>query len=195
MEFHQDKLYHIFNRGNNKQPIFFYLENYVFLLKKVRSYIKECCDIIAYTLMPNYSHFVIYADIRTIQFKKRVNQEINVLSEGFRNLLCSYAQAVNKKNKTTGSLFQQNTKSKCLNDGSINHAQIAFHYIHHNAVKAGLVRRMEEWEYLSFKDYARLRNGTLCNKELAFQLLDLNEETFYKDSYGVIINELINKIF
>jgi REP-associated tyrosine transposase len=163
-------------------------------LHKVRFYIKPWCDILNYTLMPNHFHFTIYSDIRTIATKKKGNQVRNVLSEGFRNLLSSYSQAINKQNKTTGSLFQQNTKSKYL-DESINYASIAFHYVHQNALNAGLVSKMEEWEYSSFRDYIGFRNGTLCNKKLAFELLDLNEETFYKDSYAVIDKGLIKKIY
>lgn|GEM_PF-2147619 len=57
-----------------------------------------------------------------------------------------------------------------------------------------MVSRMEDWEYSSFKDYAGIRNGSLCIKNLAFELLDLIEENFYKDSYAIISNELINKL-
>lgn len=122
-------------------------------------------------------------------------QERNVLSEGFRNLLSSYTQAINKQTKRTGSLFQQNTKSKCLSDGDENYAAIAFHYVHQNAFKAGLVTSMEAWPYSSFQDYAGIRKGTLCNKQLAFELLGLREETFYQESYAVIIPDLITKIY
>ncbi len=45
---------------------------------------------------------------------------------------------------------------------------------------------MEDWEYSSFRDYLGLRNGTLTNKELAIQLLDLDMNRFYEDSYGII---------
>jgi hypothetical protein len=143
--------------------------------------------------MPNHFHFVISSDIRTIA-RKKANQNKNVLSEGFRNLLSSYTQAINKQNRRTGSLFQQNTKANCLNDGPINYARTAFHYTHQNAYTAGLVTKMEDWEYSSFRDYVGLRNGTLCNKQLAYELLDLDEENFYKDSYAVINNDLIYRI-
>ena len=194
MEFHENKLYHIYNRGNNKQPIFFKADNYLFFLTKVRKYIKPCCDILAYTLMPNHFQFLIHADIRTIQKISNAKQPRNILSEGFRNLLSSYCQAINKQNNTTGSLFQQNTKAKCLNDGPIDYGPLTFHHIHQKALKAGLVKRMEDWEYSSFKDYAGLRNGTLCNKKLAMKLLDLNEGTLFRNSYTAIDNELVKKI-
>jgi len=53
---------------------------------------------------------------------------------------------------------------------------------------------MEDWEYSSFKDYCGFRNGTLCNKELATQLLDVNMETFYNDSYQLVSDDDINNL-
>ena len=35
----QDEFYHIYNRGNNKQPIFFNHGNYLFFIKKLRGQI------------------------------------------------------------------------------------------------------------------------------------------------------------
>jgi len=68
-------------------------------------------------------------------------------------------------------------------------------YIHQNPMKAKLVKWMEDWDYSSFKDYYGLRNGTLVNKKLAAQLLDINMNTFYDDSYRLIDEEDINNLF
>ena len=195
MKFNENKLYHIYNRGNNKQPIFFKPDNYLFFLAKVRKHIKPCCDILAYTLMPDHFRFLIHADIRTIQKITKGKQQRNVLSEGFKNLLSSYCQAINKQNGTTGSLFQQNTKAKCLNDGPINYGPLAFHDIHRETFRERQLKSLDDWEYSSFKDYAGLRKGTLCNKNLALELLDLNEEKYLRSSYAIIDNELIKNIF
>jgi len=194
MEFFENELYHIYNRGNNRQPIFFNNENYLFFLRKIRKYILPHCDIICYCLMPNHFHFLIAADNRAIQTKNFGGTEKNLLSEGFKSLLSSYAQAINKQNHTTGSLFQQNTKAKLLSSQDI--ASIAFHYIHQNSMKAGLSKKMEDWDYSSFKDYIGQRNGTLCNISLGYSLLDLNLKTLYQDSYDIIIDDTtLNNIF
>jgi hypothetical protein len=146
--------------------------------------------------MPNHFHLLVYADSRTIQTKRIGNYNRNVLSEGFRNLLSSYSKGINKQNAVTGSLFQQNTHSVSLLEGSINYGSTCFHYIHQNPYKARLVMKMEDWPYSSFKDYVGARNGTLCNKKLAFELFDLDPNTFYEYSYKVIVNDdLLSKIF
>ena len=112
MEFFENELFHVYNRGNNQQKIFFRPENYIYFLKKVRKFILPACDILAYCLMPNHFHFLIYADFRTIQTIAISGKERNIFSEGVRNLLQTYTKAINKQNNATGSLFQQNTKAK-----------------------------------------------------------------------------------
>jgi len=195
MEFSLHHLYHIYNRGNNKQLLFFSDANYIYFLQKVRKHIQPVCNILNYCLMPNHFHFLVYADERTIAPKKPGELSKNALSEGFRNLLSSYTQAINEQNKRCGSLFQQNTKSKCLSEGSHIYAATCFHYIHQNPWKAKLVSKMENWKYSSFNDFAGFRNGTLCNKQLALELLDLNLASFYEDSYKVIRDDALINLF
>jgi hypothetical protein len=145
--------------------------------------------------MPTHFHFLIHADQRTIKVKKVGLIERNILSEAVRNLLQTYTKAINKQNNMSGSLFQQNTKSKCLSEGSRSYGETCFHYNHQNPMKARLVNKMEEWDYSSFIDYAGLRKGSLCNKDLAFKLFDFNPDTFYQDSYNMIRDDLASNIF
>lgn len=195
MEFFAQELFHVYNRGNNQQQIFFKPENYIYFLNKVRIYIQPYCDILSYCLMPNHFHFLIHADKRTIATKVVAGKEKNVLSEGVKILLSSYTQAINKQNKTTGSLFQQNTKAKAIAFGSSLYDKICLNYIHQNPRTAKLVAKIEDWAYSSFPDYCGLRNGTLCNKELAIKLLGLNMKTFYKDSYENHNDDEIKNIY
>lgn len=53
--------YHIYNRGVNRQPIFFCDDNWGFFLCRLRQYFKpELADVIAYCLMPNHYHLLVY---------------------------------------------------------------------------------------------------------------------------------------
>lgn len=194
MIFSEGELYHIYNRGNNRQKIFFNPGNYIYFLKNVRSHILPSCDILAYCLMPTHFHFLIHCDIRSLSAQPIAGTEKNVLSEGIKNLLSSYTQAINKQNQTTGSLFQQNTKAKQIEKSSKQYDLICFHYIHQNPLKAKLVMKMEDWPYSSFKDYCGFRNGTLCNMKSAIQLLDINMKTFYEDSYKIINEDDLKNI-
>jgi hypothetical protein len=145
--------------------------------------------------MPTHFHFLVYSDTRTVRTCKIGNQDRNVLSEGIRNLLQTYSKAINKQNNSTGSLFQQNTKAKSISKGSKLYDLVCLHYIHQNPLKARMVKKMEDWPYSSFPDYSGLRSGTLCNKEKAIQLLDINMKTFYEDSYKTINDDDLKNIF
>src|SRR5436190_13137037 len=195
MQFMDGGVYHIYNRGNNKQRIFFDHNNYLFFLKKVRNQVIPYCDILAYCLMPNHFHFLVrvkslvaeaFKQIDVKEFASRngsvkVQTERHPLTSAIGILLSSYSQAINRQNGTSGSLFQQKTKAKYLEDANLAFA--VFHYIHQNPVRAGLVQKMEDWMFSSFKDYAGLRDGTLSNQQLAFELFGFNRENFYADSY------------
>ena len=194
MQFEVADLYHIYNRGNNKQPIFFKRENYLYFLNKVNKYIFPRCDILSWCLMPNHFHFLIRANDETVKIVKEVPIKINALTEGFRLLLSSYTQGINKQENRTGNLFQQKTKFTCTTEGSVDYGYTAFQYIHQNPLKAKLVTKLENWEFSSFADYAGLRKGQLCNKELAFSLFGLRENNFLKDSYAELPDDLIQKI-
>ena len=187
MKLEKDTVFHLYNRGNNKQTIFFTRENYLFFLKKVRKFLFPVSDILAYCLMPNHFHFLIHANENTEKTKLFKDREINIFSENLRIMLSSYTQAINKQELRTGSLFQQNSKIKPLNDLYLNESSkslsigydyYCFHYIHNNPVKAGLVSNKEDWEFSSYSDYIGKRNGTLVNKLLAHKLISLEDDLF-----------------
>lgn len=76
------------------------------------------------------------------------------------------------------------TSSHAMSYNQDNHPFICFHYIHQNPLKANLVEQMEDWEMSYYKDYTGLRSGTLCNQQLAKDLLDipLNHSDFIEQS-------------
>jgi REP-associated tyrosine transposase len=143
MQFQENGMYHIYNRGNNKQTIFFNDDNYLYFLEKVRKYIYPNCHILAWCLMPNHFHFLIQANEVTVQLAKTHPVPVSKLANDIGLLLSSYAKAINKQEARTGNLFQQKTKSKLVHDECGNYSVTAFHYIHQNPLKAQLVGRME----------------------------------------------------
>ncbi len=144
MHFEENNLYHIYNRGNNKQPIFFNRENYLYFLKKIQKYIFPNCQILAWCLMPNHFHLLIKADGNSTKNIKHHPIEINALTEAIRLVLSNYSQGINKQNNSTGSLFQQKTKVKCVSSKDDNYGYTTFKYIHQNPLKAKMVSKLEE---------------------------------------------------
>jgi REP element-mobilizing transposase RayT len=104
MQILENQLYHIYNQGNNRDLIFFKRENYSFFLTKFKKYISPTCKVLSYCLMPNHFHFLIYTTIDSIKKKKIGSLEISMLMVGFKQLLSSYAQAINKQEERSGSL-------------------------------------------------------------------------------------------
>lgn len=180
MHFLTDNIYHVYNRGNNRQPIFFHRANYIYFLKKVRSYLYPRCRLLAWVLMPNHFHFLLQADERSCIPVTHGSVTRSALSEGFRLLLSAYSKGINKQQGFTGNLIQQKTKEKCLFDTAnpkpSHYPLICFYYIHQNPQRAGLVHAPDDWEWSSFRDYAGQRNGTLCAQERALSLLNISPE-------------------
>lgn len=200
MNFEKDSIYHVYNRGNNRERIFYSDKNYIFFLQKIRKHIYPLCEILAYCLMPNHFHFLIVANEKSIQKVIKASQERNILSEGYRIVLSSYSQAINKQEGRVGSLFTQNTEAKQLNNNlnrviGIDYVFTCFNYIHRNPISAGLVEKIEDWRYSSFSDYCGFRNGTLCNHKLAYEIINFDREDFYNQSYDVIEEQKIKNIW
>jgi hypothetical protein len=125
---------------------------------------------------------------------------VDPLNRSIGSLQSSYTQAINKKYDRSGSLFRTRTKAKSLREdvkGADNYGIKCFFYIHQNPLRAGLVKRLEDWKFSSFRDYAGFRNGKLCNKELAMDLFNLPKNThdFFKVSQQTIPEYFIQKLF
>ncbi|TAF67270.1 MAG: transposase [Cytophagales bacterium] len=194
MKLISNQLYHIYNQGNNQETIFLEKDDYLNFLFSARNLLLTHSDILAYCLMPNHFHFLVDVTEKSVQEIKLGGIFVNQLTNAFRLLLSNYAQDFNKKYNRSGSLFRQKTKGKCLKniEANKNYPLICFHYIHQNPLKAKLVEKMEDWDFSSFKDYAKYRNGTFINKELAFKYLPIYPNSFYDDSYKIIDDDLID---
>ncbi len=205
MKFYQGKIYHVYNQGNNRLKIFFERENYFFFLNKMRSHLADHCDILAWCLMPNHFHWMIrvhdnYEQNSDDNKEEKGAPNIQPLNRSISVLLSSYTKAMNRKYDRTGSLFQKRTKAKELDlneDRDDQYPLICFLYIHQNPVKAKLADKLEKWNFSSFQDYAGLRNGSLCDKELAVDLLKLPSDykKFMALSYQTLPDDLIDGLF
>ena len=151
--------YHVYNRGNNRQDVFFERENYLFFLRRVRKYlvgdtqtseVSETSEvwttIIAYCLMPNHFHLLVCP-------------HDDELSRRMQRFSISYTKAMNKRYDRVGSLFQGQFQAVL-----VDRNEYLLHlsrYLHLNPVEAGLAKRPVDWEFSSYRDYIGLRQGTL----------------------------------
>jgi len=181
MKFETHSVYHIYNKGNNSQKIFFTEANYLFFLDKIRKELIPHGDLLCYCLMPNHFHLIIHS--HELEIPYALNNAIGIL-------LRSYTRAINLQECRTGSLFQQKTKAKELIDmddnNTVSYLESCAHYIHQNPIKAGLTKNLGDWKFSSYLDLAGLRNGTLCNQELFFMLSGIKKGDFIKESEAML---------
>ena len=107
MKFFPDNIYHIYNQGNNQQLIFRTDEDYLIFLKMLREHVHTHVEIIAWVLMPNHFHLLVYTEEKSCIMTKQGGLEIEKLTNGIRKLLSGYARIYNKRYQQTGSLILQ----------------------------------------------------------------------------------------
>lgn len=114
------------------------------------------------------------------------SQKVYVVNSAIGVLLRSYTRAINIQKNRTGSLFQQKTKAKELIDENANitksYALICANYIHQNPLKYKLVNDLNDCKFSSYLDYAGLRNGSLCNRELFYTITGIRQEEFVQQT-------------
>ena len=173
--------YHFYNRGNNRQTIFFERDNYLYFLKGIKRYLRDNATIIAYCLMPTHYHILARvkpptSETQTSEFLK--NSEVwnaattsAEISTALMRLSVSYTKAINKRFNRVGTLFQGQFKGKPVK--SDKHLLNLCVYIHANPVKDGLATQPEDWEFSNYLEWLQLREGTLVDR----QFITTNFET------------------
>jgi len=158
-------VYHIFNRGNNKETIFKEPKNYEYFLNRVFFHLRSNCDIYAYCLMPNHFHLLL----RIKDDPSSSSELISKIHQPFSNLFNSYTKSINKQYSRSGSLFQKHMHRERVIDD--NYLRKAFIYIHTNPVHHGFVKDYMDYEWSSVHDYFTKPSGNL-NMELPLLLFD-----------------------
>lgn len=172
--------YHIYNRGNNGQDIFFENKNYLFFLKRYHQYISPVCDTIAWVLLRNHFHFLIYVkpidqieieklEYTTVEKPRKIDASLQ-----FGHLFNSYSKAINKMYHRTGSLFEKNFERKVV-DNPIYFKSL-IHYIHNNPVKHGFCEFLWDYPWSSY-DSVISHRPTHLNREFVLSLFE-NSDSF-----------------
>jgi putative transposase len=167
-----DIYYHIYNRGNNRQSIFFQPENYLYFLSKVKKYLVPLAKITAYCLMPTHYHILARVELPQIsEFSTNLDVSLSTdaevfgakISNAMMRLSVSYTKAINKRFSRVGSLFQGQFHAKPIKNYS--HLLNLCAYIHVNPVKDGLAALPEDWIYSNYLEWLGRRDGSLVDRE------------------------------
>ena len=144
--------YHIYNRGAHQISIFREEDNYLFVLRQM----KTCCRSfhlapIAYCLLPNHYHFLVRQD---------GDHPAGLLPQRVFN---SYSKAYNRRYEHSGTLFEGNYRVNPVEqEGYLLHL---CRYIHANPVIHGLVEGVADWPYSNYLEWVGEREGTLVDRD------------------------------
>ena len=208
-----DNFYHILNRGNNRIKIFYTKNNYDYFLKKYDTYLSDYLTTYAYCLLGNHFHLLVklnttqqilqtarkLKDIPNrlaefLQLGKSDNSEIAglIISNQFRKFFMSYAKAINKQEKRTGSLFQKNFER--LKISNIKYLNNVIQYIHLNPVHHKFTDDYKDYPWSSYDRIMIPKPSKLPKQEI---LENFNGKENYikfhteKHSFNIIENYIV----
>jgi len=145
--------HHIVQRGNNREKVFIDdedREKYIDLLKKYSR--KRNARVLAYCLMTNHVHLLV---------KPKENESMYKMMQGVT--LC-YTQFANRKYNRTGRLWESRYHS-CVVDKDSYLWSVA-RYIETNPVRAGMVKKAEDYAYSSAQAHVIGKEDNILNEEM-----------------------------
>jgi len=160
-------IYHVVLRGINKQTIFEDEEDHEMFLQTLDQY-KQMSGykLLAYCLMGNHVHLLM----------KTENES---LGQCFKRIGASYVYWYNMKYYRVGHLFQDRYKSEAVETD--DYFKVVIRYIHRNPLKAGMVARLEDYTWSSYREYLGLNDTYHVDKDFVLKLFNEDQAEAIKD--------------
>lgn len=166
--------YHIYNRGNNRERIFFESDNYLYFLKKIKEYLVPVADVLVYCLMPTHYHIVARVKPKQTSEILKTSDVSDEVSKAMMKLSVSYTKAINKRFQRAGVLFQGQFQAKPILTSY--YLLNLCRYIHGNPVKDGLIADVSQWQYSNYLEWIGERDGKLVDKAFVQDNFDTPDE-------------------
>ena len=150
-------IYHIMLRGINQQVIFEDNEDYIKFVEILQKYkAVSGYKVFAYCLMSNHIHMLVKVE----------QEDLDLLMKRIEG---SYVYWYNWKYYRRGHLFQDRFKSEPVEDDS--YFLTVLRYIHQNPLKAGIVKKIDDYQFSSYNDYMNEINDVV-DIDFVFSLMD-----------------------
>ena len=209
------KYYHIFNKGNNGENLFFKTEHYEHFLRLYEIYIEPVAETFAWCLMKNHFHTFVrikeeheigFLDSRnaknedtsvkwktyfTVNTDKNFNRKpipINM----FKNLFNAYARWFNLKIGRKNKLFKKDFERKLVD--SPEYFKTLVVYINNNPVHHGFVEHPSEYSWSSYKTTLLEKDTKIKRQEVINYFGDKDNFKYVheqKQNYNLIENFII----
>ncbi|MEW6356217.1 MAG: transposase [Planctomycetota bacterium] len=135
-------MYHVTTRGNNRQKVFLDDDDFDHFRQLLRRYrTRHAFNLHAYCLMPNHVHLLL--ETTTAASISQIMHDLNL----------AYAKFFNAKYDRTGHVWQGRFHSKIID--SERYFLDAMRYMDLNPVRAEIAKRPDEYEWASYRRYAR----------------------------------------
>jgi REP element-mobilizing transposase RayT len=158
--------YHIFNRGISGTPLFYTPANYQHFLKLYQKYVGPIVSTYAWCLMGNHFHLLVrIKEDADVDGRLLPSTPVRVLNPDrdtggvkaaakpphiyFSHLFNAYAQAINKQQGRTGSLFERPFHRISVETEA--YLQTLVVYIHQNPVRHGFVSSCGDYPWSSYQ--------------------------------------------
>ena len=189
----ENGIYHVYNRGVNKQEIYLDDQDYRVFLHLLKYYLSPVSretrhpldgiatilrprplanladelDLIAFCLMPNHFHLLIK------QFT------VEAMTKLMRRVLTTYVMYFNRRYKRVGYLFQGRYKAVLVEtEEYLLHLS---RYIHLNPVESVTRTDLVTYPYSSYPFYLGLKSATWVKTEEVLSLMGKQKYASYKD--------------
>jgi putative transposase len=133
----KDLIYHVINRGNNRQKVFRKPEDFEAFLKALGDLKKrKPFELYGYCLLNNHFHLLI-------------RPRGSSISRIMQSLLVSHTQRYHKHYRSGGHVWQGRFKSPVIQNDE--HLLTVLRYMEANPLRANLVQRAEDYPYSSYR--------------------------------------------
>ncbi len=141
-----DTVLHVYNRGVNREQIFFSDEGYEYFLSLMEANLAPKETVLhGFTLMPNHFHLMI-------------TQKLPYAVSDFMKRVCeTYAKSVNRWLGRTGHLMSGRFRTRAVVNPS--HILQLSRYIHMNPVAAKIVDSPTSWKFSSCGEFCGIRTS------------------------------------
>jgi putative transposase len=150
-------IYHVIDRGNNRQDVFHKQADFEAFLKALGD-LKErkLFELYGYCLLNNHFHLLI-------------RPLTTPISRIMQSLLVSHTQRYHKHHRSGGHVWQGRFKSPVIQNDE--HLLTVLRYIEANPLRAGIVERAEDYRWSSYHAHAVGAINELVDPLVAFQEL------------------------
>lgn len=179
--------YHIYNKGNNSENIFFDNDNYLHFLRLYSKYINPIADTFAWCLLKNHFHIILrikeYNEIIEDDFQYSTVEKPKAIeaSKQFSHFFNAYTQYINKKHNRTGRLFQSRFKRKHIDSES--YLKNLIFYVHNNPVHHGFCKDISNYRWSSYESIISNKKTNLKRLEVINLFGNISDFIEYHENY------------